>query len=128
MEPEERDLFQNKLNQIDQVRLSFSLLNVYSSIQLISRGLSEVTWKSLHLSDYIEESDGLITRQVSLALEVVQRHVATIRDIAFQWAQFPSDIFQEQSHLTFQQAIDKHQSALLSLSLLFSPFSSIRRL
>lgn len=114
MEVEERDLFQNKLNQIDQVRLSlisFSvrLMNCVSA-QLISRGLTEVTWKSRNLKDYIEECFGLINCQVSLALEILQRDVSNIRQIAFQWSQIPQDIFEDQStHLTFQQTNDKHQ-------------------
>ncbi len=81
-------------------------------IQIIDRGLNEITWKSLNLSDYIEEAYGLINRDASLALEIVQRDVSIIRELAFNWSQLQGDIFDQYPQnlqLTFQQTLQKHQ-------------------
>lgn len=48
----------------------------------------------------------------SLALETVQHDVSIIRDLAFNWSHIQGDIFndnQQNSHLTFQQTLQKHQ-------------------
>ena len=79
---------------------------------MINRGLNEINWKSLHLSDYIEECDQLICHDVSQALETVQNDVKIIREIALNWSQIPSDIFDQQSNYslwTFHQTLRKHQ-------------------
>jgi hypothetical protein len=48
----------------------------------------------------------------SLALEIIQHDVLVIRDLAFNWSQLQGDIFdenQQNSQLTFQQTLQKHQ-------------------
>lgn len=74
--------------------------------------MTEITWKSLNLSDYIEQAYGLINMDASLALEIVQHDVSIIRDLAFNWSHLQGDIFdenQQNSQLTFQQTLQKHQ-------------------
>jgi hypothetical protein len=76
---------------------------------VIDRGLNEITWKSLNLSDYIEETYGLINMDANLALETVQHDVSVIKDLAFNWSHIQGDIFNENQQLTFRQTLQKHQ-------------------
>ena len=48
----------------------------------------------------------------SVALEIVQRDVSIIKQLAFNWSHLQGDIFDENhqtSQLTFQQTLQKHQ-------------------
>jgi hypothetical protein len=48
----------------------------------------------------------------SLALEIVQHDVSLIKELAFNWSHLQGDIFdenQQNSQLTFQQTLQKHQ-------------------
>jgi hypothetical protein len=66
----------------------------------------------LNLSDYIEEAYGLINMDASIALEIVQRDVSLIKQLAFNWSHLQGDIFDENYHIsqeTFQQTLLKHQ-------------------
>ncbi|UJR11505.1 hypothetical protein I4U23_015686 [Adineta vaga] len=104
MEVEERDLFETKLNRIDEV---------------IHRGLIEITWKSLNLSDYIEQAYGLINMDASIALQTVQHDVSLIKELAFNWSHLRGDIFdetQQNLQLTFQQTLQKHQNVQVAFN------------
>ncbi|CAF5062704.1 unnamed protein product, partial [Rotaria sp. Silwood1] len=95
MNSEERFLFEPKLNKIDQV---------------INLGLNEITWKSLNLSDYIEQSYGLINLDAAKALDIVQNNLLSIKQIAFNWSIIQADIFIYNQLFTFKQALEKHKN------------------
>ncbi|CAF3502703.1 unnamed protein product [Rotaria socialis] len=101
MELEEKLLFEPKLNRIDQI---------------INRGLNEITWKSIHLSDYIEQSYGLINLDAAKALEIVQHDVLLIKQLAYNWSQLQGDIFNDNQLSTFQQTLEKHKNVQLKLN------------
>lgn len=75
---------------------------------MIERGLNEINWKSLHLSDYIEELWGLIDIDACQALQTVQNDLSVIKDLAFNWSNLSGDIFNENQQLTFEQILQKH--------------------
>ncbi len=53
----------------------------------------------------------------SVGLEIVQRDVSIIKELAFNWSHLQGDIFdenQQSSQLTFQQTLQKHQYFLFS--------------
>lgn len=71
-----------------------------------------MTWNNLNLADYIEQAYGLINMDASVALDIVQRDVSLIKQLAFDWSSLRGDIFDETQHnlqLTFQQTLQKHQ-------------------
>ena len=70
--------------------------------------MNEINWKSLHLSDYIEEVWTLINIDACRALETVQNHLSIIKDLAFNWSNLQGDIFNENQQLIFEQILQKH--------------------
>ncbi|CAF3984528.1 unnamed protein product, partial [Rotaria sordida] len=95
MDLEERLIFEPKLNKIDQV---------------INRGLNEITWKTLYLSDYIEQAYGLINLDAAKALDIVHHDVSSIKQMAFNWSLIQADIFIPYQLYTFQQALQTHKN------------------
>ena len=79
---------------------------------MIYRGLTEVNWKSIYLSDYIEEASGLIQFDTASALQFVQENQQRIREVAFDWSLIQSDVFhrrEREIQSTFEQTINEHK-------------------
>ncbi len=75
---EELTLFEAKLNRIDSV---------------VDLGLTEFTWNSVELPDYIEKAHSVVCTDVFANLELTQSNIKEIHGIVTSWCDTHSDVF-----------------------------------